>query len=66
MGSNFFDLPYHRQGASGMSLVGKSAATGGGLQPGIRLVLTVIDTGGPAVCVLFVVAIVHDDEYGGK
>ena len=44
MGSNFGDLLEHRQGAGGMDLVVKSAATVGDGQPGVSLVLLVGDT----------------------
>ena len=44
MVSDFGDLPEHRQGAGGMDLVVKSAATVGDGQPGVSLVLLVGDT----------------------
>ena len=58
MGSDFGDLPEHREGAGGMALVGKSAVTGGDGQPGVRLVLLGGDT--------FLGAIRCDDEDGGE
>ena len=66
MGSNFFNLPYHSQGASGMDMVGKYDVTVGGGQPGNRLVLPLIDTGGPAVWSVFLGTIRRDDEDGVK
>ena len=58
MGSNFGALTEHREGAGGMALVGKSAATGGYGQPGVILVLLGGDT--------FLGAIRRDDEDGGE
>ena len=56
MGSDFGDLPEHREGAGGMALVGKSAVTGGDGQLGVSLVLPGGDT--------FLGAIICDDEDG--
>ena len=49
-----------------MVLVGKSATTVGGGQPGIRIFPPIIDTGGPAVWSVFMGAIRRDDEDGVK
>ena len=49
-----------------MDLVGGFAVAGGGVKPGIRLVLPGIDTGGPAVWSVFVGAIGRDYEDSGK
>ena len=49
MGSNFGDLPEHRQGEGDMDLVGKYSATGRGGKPGVILLLPGGDTCGPAV-----------------
>ena len=58
MGSDFGDLLEHRQGAGGVALVVKSAATGGDGQPGVSLVLLGGDTS--------LGAIRRDDEDGVK
>ena len=39
----------HRKGAGGIEPVGKYAATGGGRQPGVRLVLPDGDACGPSI-----------------
>ena len=49
-----------------MDMVGKYDVTVGGGQPGNRLVLPLIDTGGPAVWSVFLGTIRRDDEDGVK
>ena len=56
----------HRQGADGMLPVGKAAVTGGGGQPGVRLVIWGVDTGGPYVWIVFLISVGHDDDYSGE
>ena len=59
MGSDFGGLPEHRQGARGMALVVKSAATGGDGKPGVSLVLLGGDTYLGAIAMWGSYAILH-------
>ena len=58
--------PEHRQGASGMALVGEYNATVGDGQLGISLVIPVGDTGGPYFWRLFMGSVRRDDEDYGE
>ena len=50
------------KGTGGMDKVGKTAVTGGGGDPGVRLVLQGGDTGDPAVQVECMGTVRRDDE----
>ena len=54
MVSKFGDLLEHRQGTGSMSMVGKYYLMGGGVKPGVRLVLPGGDIGGPAIWSVFI------------
>ena len=56
----------HRQGPGGIENVVEAAATGGGGQPSIGLVLQDGEIGSPTVQVVVMVDGRHDDEDGGE
>ena len=55
----------HRKGAGGLDEVGEVAATGGGIQPGIRPVIQGSGTGSINVRVGVMGDVRRDDEGGG-